>query len=87
MRRIFKYEVPVDDRVHSIDLTSGPVLHVDQQYNDVGRVFFWAWNDDQDITSARQFLVVGTGHLTPSGTVYVGTVQVGPLVWHLLEIP
>jgi hypothetical protein len=34
----------------------------------------------------RTFRVVGTGHVAPLPYAeYVGTVQVGPMVWHLYE--
>jgi hypothetical protein len=90
---IYKYGVPVDDQVHEIELPSGdePILHVGQQYNDVGRVFFWAWSDTEPDELAdyevRRFLVVGTGHPISRGVKrHIGSVQVGPFVWHLLEV-
>lgn len=38
--------------------------------------------------SEREFRIVGTGHEIPFDIVssdYIGTVQVGPLVWHIYE--
>lgn len=89
---IYKYEVPVDDEVHELRLLDGdePIVHVGQQHNDVGRVFVWAFADADPYWGTyetRRFIVVGTGHPIRHGVKkHIGTVQVGPLVWHLLEV-
>lgn len=89
---IYKYAVPVDDQVHELHLLSGdePIVHVGQQYNDVGQVFVWAWADtdsDWGDYETRRFIVIGTGHPISRGVKqHIGSVQVGPLVWHLLEV-
>jgi hypothetical protein len=82
--RIFRYEVPVDDDVHPIEL-SGRVVHVGCR--DPKVVEFWALHAGGP-TTERVFYVVGTGHHIPGGwTEHVGTAVApgGQLVWHLME--
>lgn len=85
---IYKYTVPVDDRVHGVTLDAGvKILHVDCTGN-YAMVEFWALHDDtQTETEERWFQVVGTGHPLPPDAAYVGSVvtSVG-LVWHLMEV-
>jgi hypothetical protein len=81
---IYRYEVPVDDDVHPIEL-SGKILHVGCR--DPRTVEFWALHSGGP-TVERVFCVVGTGHPIPDGwTKLVGTAIApgGHLVWHLLE--
>ncbi len=50
--------------------------------------FLWALVDPDADVQMRRFEIVGTGHLLPDDfdpDRYVGTVQVGPLVWHIFE--
>lgn len=84
-QRIFRYEVPVDDRWHEIELRGGYPLHVAARRRDV--VEFWAhYDESQPVVEKRRFIVVGTGHPLPAApTVYHGTALAGALVWHLLE--
>lgn len=84
-RRILRYEVPVDDAWHEIELRGGKPLHVAARRRDV--VEFWAHHDESlPVTETRRFIVVGTGHPLPSvPTHYHGTALAGELVWHLLE--
>lgn len=83
--RIYRYEVPVDDDWHTIEL-SGPIVHVGARK--IGVVEFWAVHYDRMPIQAPSFLVVGTGHPInrPGGDdlQYVGTAPIGDLVWHLL---
>lgn len=51
----------------------------------------WAKIDDSMPTETRNFIVIGTGFDIPalaagSEYVYIGTVQVSQLVWHVFEI-
>ena len=81
---IFRYEVPVDDKPHTLEL-SGAVLHVDCR--DASTVEVWALETGGPPVE-RVFRVVGTGHPLPEGwTRHVGTAIApgGHLVWHLLE--
>ena len=86
MRRIFRYEVPVDDQPHTIALTAGPISVGCRQAN---RVEFWAIHDDDALVYQRTFIVVGTGHPLPSNSQTVHGTAVAPggaLVWHLVEV-
>lgn len=89
---IFRYEIPVDDQWHSLDLY-GPVLHVACRRSDT--VELWATHYDHPprpgvARISSQFRVVGTGQPIPAqreGWRHVGTCIApdGYLVWHLLE--
>jgi hypothetical protein len=85
-RAIFRYEVPVDDEWHGVDL-SGEVLHVDSRHPQV--VEFWALHSGGP-TVRRWFRVFGTGHPLPEGRLHHRGTAVAPgghLVWHLVEGP
>lgn len=69
---IHRYEVPVDDRWHPLQL-SGDILHVDCRNMHV--VELWAMHTG-DPKSTRSFRVYGTA-IAPGGQ----------LVWHLFESP
>ncbi|MDX3520714.1 hypothetical protein [Streptomyces scabiei] len=71
---VYRYEVPVDDRWHPLQL-SGRILHVGCR--NPRAVEVWALHTDQP-TEIRGFRVYGTGHPLAPG---------GQLVWHLFESP
>ena len=80
MRRVLKWDVPVDDRDHPIG--SGPVVHVGCQH---GPAVVQVWTDEPDSESVRyrSARVYGTGHEVPLGDSHIGSVIEGPLVWHV----
>ncbi|WP_435111896.1 DUF7352 domain-containing protein [Nocardiopsis synnemataformans] len=83
---IFRYEVPVDDRWHTLRL-SGEILHVAARRANAVELWAMSTDDGRDGVD-REFRVVGTGLLLPEGRhTYRGTAIVpgGLLVWHLLE--
>lgn len=86
-KRIYRYEVPVDDCWHII--RSGKPLHVACRQLDT--VEFWAASPDDMAGSGeeRHFRVYGTGHPMPDALTYVGTALApgGHLVWHLVADP
>lgn len=84
-RMIYRYEIPVDDRWHAVDL-SGPIVHVASR--SMHSVELWAVHGEQPATR-RGFRVYGTGHPIPGDATHVGTTipPGGQLVWHLLELP
>jgi hypothetical protein len=89
-RRMYRYEVPVDDQSHLIPLSGlsdayGP-LHVEAVTAHL--VEFWAEQDTNALTRARAFQVFGTGHPLPDGATWVGTCTRlnNGLVWHLYEV-
>lgn len=81
---ILRYEVPVDDRRHTLTLR-GDVVHLGARRPDVVEV--WAIADQACLKPPTEYLVVGTGQTWPPGANYVGTTMAagGALVWHLLR--
>jgi hypothetical protein len=77
--RIFRYEVPVDDRWHAFELIGG-ILHVGARRLDV--VEFWALHAGT-LARRREFRVFGTGQPLDDMGEYLGTVVHPALVWHL----
>lgn len=83
MTVVFRYEVPVDDRWHRIEIDGEP-LHVAGRHVDV--VEFWALAGTGQPTEAREYRVFGTGHALPDEPLtFRGTVVHPALVWHLFE--
>lgn len=86
-RRVLRYEIPVDDQWHVLDLPRGPIVHVASRRPDV--VEFWAIDAADGITlPPRAFRVFGTGQpLPPAAGKHIGTAITagGALVWHLME--
>lgn len=80
---IYRYEVPVDDRWHPLQL-SGPIVHVGCR--NARAVEVWALHTDGP-TVTRSVRVYGTGHTLPPDVQHVGTAIApgGQLVWHLVE--
>lgn len=82
---IYRYEVPVDDRWHPLQL-SGRIVHVDCR--NPRAVEVWALHTDCSPLT-RSFRVYGTGHPLPPDVQHRGT-AIAPgaqLVWHLMETP
>lgn len=87
MRTVYRYNVPVDDEEHDVDLT-GPLLLVHSREH--GIVEFWASADTTTTPVTHRFLVTGTGRYVPDRAVYRGGTVDGTdalLIWHLWEIP
>lgn len=89
-RRIWKYEVPVDDAWHKHYLPKpAKIVHVATQpggFPGYHTVTFWAEVDpDSRFTVRRSFRVYGTGQ-DVSGR-HIGTAFDGPFVWHLYATP
>ncbi len=82
VRKIYRYEVPIDDDWHRIQLR-GDVLHVDTRSTD--QVEFWAMHDADTPPLAWHFRVYPTGFPLPADAVHVGTALSGPFVWHLMK--
>ena len=81
MRTIWKY--PLDGIRSMYDIPDGIVRHVDEQN---GQVMLWIEVDPAAELTRRTFQIIGTGHeeIEP-GFVYLGTVPIGPFVWHVYE--
>jgi hypothetical protein len=79
--RVYRYQVPVDDRAHTLTLT-GPIRHVAARQPDIVEV--WAEHFENAPATARTLQAYGTGHPIPAGATWIGT-ALAPhgLVWHL----
>lgn len=82
MTKILRYEVPVDDRWHTLIL-HGPIVHVASRRPEVVEV----WATDSGPTAGYTLTVVGTGQAFPPDAGYIGTAIVpgGFPVWHLIQ--
>jgi hypothetical protein len=86
-RRVYKYELPVDDHV-IVDMPVGAkVFSVHEQY---GNVCVWALIDPcENRTQKRSFRIAGTGHPIEydDRLVFIGSVFMhsGSLVFHVFE--
>lgn len=83
-RRVFKWDVPVDDDWHEIG--SGPVVLVAcQSRADVVQV--WTDEPDSENYKVRAVRVYGTGQPVPLFDEHLGSVvtAMGALVWHVFE--
>lgn len=86
MKRIYRYEVPVDDQIHVFDIWSNPVA---VGCRSAETVEFWAQAHDDGLALRRAFVVVGTGQPLPETMRrHWGTAVApgGALVWHLIEV-
>ncbi|QES45221.1 hypothetical protein DEJ49_33315 [Streptomyces venezuelae] len=82
MSEIYRYEVPVDDQWHRIELR-GEVLHVATR--SVNKVELWAVHHADRLALVWDFRVYGTGHPLPADVYHVGTALTGPYVRHLMR--
>lgn len=85
MKRIYKYNLEVLPHGHEqrLDLPIGfKILSVQNQHN---LITLWAEVNAENIDKPRRFRVFGTGWsiIDNEGFEYIGTVQIGGLVWHI----
>lgn len=93
MRRVYKYEFPIQDDLTIYLPIGAEILHVDEQH---GIPCMWARVDPSAQMEARRFRLAGTGHDLPSGLredgypvlAHVGSFQMasGALVFHLFAV-
>lgn len=86
MKRVFKFEIPIDDEV-VIDMPEGAeVLHFDVQ----GELpYIWVRVDPDLPEKEYRFRFAGTGHhLEDNVGKHLGSCMMrgGALVWHLFEL-
>ena len=82
---IWKYELPLGpESEFVIGIPEGAkVLCVQPQ---AVEICMWVQVCPEHENENRTFVVHGTGHPIESvGKTYIGTVQIGPLVWHVFE--
>jgi len=86
MTTIWKYELEItDEQVIEIPRLS-TILSV---ANQGGKLCLWVEVDPSQRTVARHFLIVGTGHpITVDANLrrFIGSVLIGPFVWHVFEM-
>ena len=85
MRTIWKYPMSLGTGSDwkTYDIPDGIVRHVGVQNREV---MLWIEVDPEAKLRRRTFKIVGTGHEEiGEGFVYLGTVGIGPFVWHVYE--
>jgi hypothetical protein len=84
VKRVLKWNVPVDDNPHAIG--NGKVVHVAVQgYPDTVQV----WTEEAgDVRVTRQVQVFGTGQELRGAHGHIGSCLTGgnALVWHVYEV-
>ena len=84
MKRVLRYEVPIDDKSHSFELNNIPFSHVAVVLDKEPYLEFWAESDDSFVTVNHSFRVFGTGQEVPDDFWYVATAPRNQgLVYHL----
>jgi hypothetical protein len=86
MRTVYKYPLPLNDRV-TLEIPRGAKpLYVAEQN---GQLCLWALVDPEHVEEERGFYILGTGQRTTDDktTQYVGTAicDGGRFVWHVFE--
>lgn len=82
-----RYEIPIDDKPHSVALTDSPVAAATQQGN--MNVEIWAeYNPSKHPIVVRVYQVFGTGQTLPANARHRLTCLGNGLglVWHLYEL-
>lgn len=84
LRQIWKFPLEVTD-VQTISMPMGAkIMHVDVQHD---QVCLWAGVYPDNSKMDRTFHLYGTGHAIPDDVQdYLGSVVIGPFVWHLFEV-
>lgn len=83
---IHRYELPIDDRPHGIDL-NGDILHAAVRRHGAVDVWYLARHDG-DEPMRRSFQIVGTGQPFPTWLSRHHKTAITPdgqLVWHVVE--
>ena len=85
MKTVWKYSIPVDDRDHPLPVR---VVHVGPDSTALTILTVWAEVDvsDSPTVPTAPYRVFGTGHPIPDEAEHVGSVPVGPFVWHLYRL-
>lgn len=81
---VWKFALALAD-YQAVNMPEGAeILHLGEQGDDL---FLWARVDPERPNKTRYFTVVGTGHIAPKSSPFVGTVLTrgGSFVWHVFE--
>lgn len=86
-RTIWKFEIPVDDRWHEVNMPAPAKIVHAACVGAYGTVWVWAEvTPEGKETDARKLRVFGTGHPIPDEATYVGTAPSAPFIWHVYEL-
>ena len=86
MRKIYKYELPVDGGIITIKQCIIKILSIQEQN---GKPMMWAIVDpDNEVVEPLEITAIGTGWVLPTGLdEYLGTAQDGyGFVWHYFSL-
>ncbi len=86
MRTIYKYTLKIVEKQTIAMPATGTILHIEAQGD---KLCLWAEIETTFKIGQRTFCLFGTGRALPPECQlpdYVGTVLIGPLVWHVYEI-
>lgn len=80
---IWKYELEITE-LQTVQMPAGAsILHADNQH---GVLCIWVMVDPNARKEGRCIEIIGTGHSIMSATRrFIGTVLMGPLVWHVFD--
>lgn len=84
MQTIWKFSFSPSNNLQQAEMPKGSQIVSVQAQNNL--ICLWAKVDPKKEKIERLFLVRGTGEAWGLGEEWVGTVQMSPFVWHLLEI-
>jgi hypothetical protein len=80
---IWKFPLQVADR-QTVMMPGGAAILTAQMQS--GQLCLWAQVEATQTKTPRVIRIFGTGHGIPDAdNDYIGTVQMGPLVWHVFE--
>lgn len=85
MRRIYKYEVPVNDEAMKVQTHAGAKVVLVGHQGMPRLACIWLEADTDSPIEYRWFRVFGTGHQIPPTYEHVGSYQAPPFVWHIYE--
>lgn len=83
MTTIYKYFLNVTDQQYLVMPKFATILAVQIQYD---KICLWALIEtENEPLDRRDIRIYGTGNPITGDKRYIGTVQMGPLVWHVFE--
>ena len=84
MKEVWKYKLRSADRQTVTMPAAAEILQVDDQFSEL---VMWALVDrDAQNTVSREIEMFTTGHpMDEAIRIYIGTVLIGSLVWHVFE--
>jgi hypothetical protein len=84
MRRVYKYDLPIEDFVELQLPTTAIILKIDTQ-NEEPKI--WAWVNPDEPLVTRKFRIAGTGHdINEPFIRYIETFFIRNLVFHVFEL-